>query len=85
MSERTTPSGPEPQGRTCQWCHGSGYGTRALAYCPGADPFTGPADTVHRAGECAHCRGTGEYDSALDPTLGHPREAGEGSAEEPDD
>ncbi|MFD8997902.1 hypothetical protein [Streptomyces abikoensis] len=70
MSERTSPSGPDPLGLTCQWCHGSGYGTRALAYCPGADPFAGPADTVHRAGQCAHCRGSGTYDSGLDPTLG---------------
>ncbi|MFF4158855.1 hypothetical protein [Streptomyces sp. NPDC001678] len=85
MSERTSPPGPESPGRTCQWCHGSGYGTRALAYCPGADPFAGPADTVHRAGQCAHCRGSGTYDSALDPTLGHPGEATEGPVGEPDD
>ncbi|MDT0449110.1 hypothetical protein [Streptomyces hesseae] len=82
MSERTSPSGPDPSGRTCQWCHGSGYGTRALAYCPGPDPFVGPADTVHRAGQCAHCRGSGTYDSALDPTLDRTGEAAEGPAPE---
>lgn len=86
MSERTDPpSVPEPpQGRTCQWCHGSGYVTRALAYCLGVDPFVGPAETVHRAGQCAHCRGSGTYDSDLDPTLDrldrpHPRKPPEES------
>ncbi|MEU1311556.1 hypothetical protein ABZ419_22065 [Streptomyces cinnamoneus] len=54
---------------TCPWCHGSGYTTRALAHCVGPDPFRGPAETVHRAGQCSHCRGSGTYDSALDPTL----------------
>lgn len=69
MSDDTYPPEPEPHGRTCQWCHGAGYVTRALAYCPGTDPFTGPAETVHRAAQCKHCRGSGTYDSDLDPTL----------------
>ncbi|ARF56288.1 hypothetical protein [Streptomyces gilvosporeus] len=59
---------------TCQWCQGTGYVTRALAYCSGVDPFHGPAETVHRAGECKHCRGTGAYDARQDPLLEHWRE-----------
>lgn len=69
MSEREPEPGPEPEARTCQWCHGSGFVTRAFAYCDGTDPFKGPAETVHRAGECRHCRGTGDYDADRDPTL----------------
>ncbi|MFI1971241.1 hypothetical protein BLA24_32695 [Streptomyces cinnamoneus] len=71
MSEREYPPDPEPEpeGRTCQWCHGSGFVSCAFAYSPGADPFKGPADTVHRAGQCKHCLGRGTYDSRLDPTL----------------
>lgn len=69
MSEHTSPHGPEPQARACPWCHGSGYTTRALAYTVGTHPFRGPAETVHRAGQCPHCLGVGAYDSALDPTL----------------
>ncbi|MFJ9416905.1 MULTISPECIES: hypothetical protein [unclassified Streptomyces] len=66
---------------TCQWCQGTGYTTRALAYAPGVDPFRGSAETVHRAGECRRCRGTGRYDPRHDPTLDHRR--GEGRPDAP--
>ncbi|AIA06164.1 hypothetical protein DC74_5714 [Streptomyces noursei] len=56
-------------GKTCQWCQGTGYVSQALAYAPGVDPFRGPHETVQRAGECRHCRGSGTYDSHCDPTL----------------
>ncbi|MEV4740854.1 hypothetical protein [Streptomyces sp. NPDC049555] len=69
MSECEDLPEEESEGRTCQWCHGSGYVSRALARTAGPDPFAGPAETVHRAGQCRRCRGTGAYDSALDPTL----------------
>lgn len=61
----------------CQWCQGTGYATRALAYSPGVCPFQGPVETVHRSGECRHCRGTGAYDSRRDPTLEHWRGEGQ--------
>ncbi|MFB7631249.1 hypothetical protein ACFC0M_09915 [Streptomyces sp. NPDC056149] len=55
--------------KTCQWCQGTGYVSQALAYAPGVDPFRGPYETVQRAGECRHCRGSGMYESDRDPTL----------------
>ncbi|MEV4440198.1 hypothetical protein AB0K09_14445 [Streptomyces sp. NPDC049577] len=62
----------EPErGVVCNWCQGAGYITRALPYMPGTDPFGGPAETVHRAGQCHHCRGAGVYASEHDPTLEH--------------
>jgi hypothetical protein len=72
MTMDNHPEHPEqPAGPMCQWCHGSGVTTRVLAYVPGPDPFRGPAESLARAGQCKHCRGTGVYDSALDPTLEH--------------
>ncbi|MEU9114640.1 hypothetical protein AB0D04_23325 [Streptomyces sp. NPDC048483] len=56
---------------TCQWCQGTGYTPRALAYVHGVDPFHGPVETVRRSGECKRCRGTGAYDARRDPTLEH--------------
>ncbi|MET9292230.1 hypothetical protein [Streptomyces sp. NPDC003077] len=75
MSERGYTPEQDADGKTCQWCQGSGYVTRVLAYNPGVDPFKGPTESVHRAGQCKHCRGTGTYDSHLDPTLEHWRRA----------
>ncbi|GHF26454.1 hypothetical protein GCM10010218_04120 [Streptomyces mashuensis] len=71
VSERKYPSEPEPLGRTCPWCHGSGCVPRVLAYSCGTHPFRGPAETVHRSGQCRHCRGSGVYASEQDPTLDH--------------
>ncbi|MGW1197787.1 hypothetical protein ACWD4B_18400 [Streptomyces sp. NPDC002536] len=66
-------SSPAPRGAfACQWCQGTGFAARPAAYVSGIDPFAGPAETVRRAGQCRHCRGTGVYDSAMDPTLDHP-------------
>jgi hypothetical protein len=73
MTERKDTPETEPTGKTCQWCFGSGFVQRALAYVGGPDPFAGQAETVIRAGQCKHCRGTGVYDSALDPTVEHGR------------
>ncbi|WP_344025982.1 hypothetical protein [Streptomyces luteireticuli] len=69
-SGRDSGSDPFPARPVCHWCQGSGFVPRVLAHHPGPDPFRGPADTVHRTGQCKHCRGTGTYDSALDPTIG---------------
>ncbi len=62
-----------PEGPVCRWCHGSGSEHRSLLYVPGANPFQGPGETISRPGRCKHCRGTGVYDSALDPTLDQAR------------
>ncbi|UQA94379.1 hypothetical protein [Streptomyces halobius] len=67
---------PEPADTMCHWCGGTGYVTRALAYSSGVDPFHGPAETVHRAAECKHCRGSGVYDARRDPTLERWRDTG---------
>ncbi|MEV7090890.1 hypothetical protein AB0O07_34375 [Streptomyces sp. NPDC093085] len=69
--EDTPESGPT--GGNCRWCFGSGAVQYTYAYVPGADPFGSNAETVARMGACKHCRGTGIYDSALDPTLEHLR------------
>ncbi|GAA0489473.1 hypothetical protein GCM10009544_58210 [Streptomyces stramineus] len=65
--------GPEPTetGTTCQWCVGSGFVQRSLVHVPGPDPFGAGGESVVRAGQCKHCRGSGVYESALDPTLEH--------------
>ncbi|MBW1600678.1 hypothetical protein JJV70_00855 [Streptomyces sp. JJ66] len=69
-------AGPEGEGALCEFCQGTGSTTRAWAYVSGPDPFHGPAETILRSGQCRHCRGTGVYDSTLDPTLNdyRPRE-----------
>ncbi|MBU7597516.1 hypothetical protein JGS22_007735 [Streptomyces sp. P38-E01] len=61
----------QPEGVQCEWCQGGGAVARATAYVAGPHPFEGPMETVHHPAECKHCRGTGIYDSALDPTLEH--------------
>lgn len=53
----------------CHWCQGSGRVAVAMAYVAGPDPFSGPVNTVTLPTLCEHCRGTGTYESALDPTL----------------
>ncbi|UQI48429.1 hypothetical protein M1P56_30970 [Streptomyces sp. HU2014] len=66
--------GPEPTDElcmTCQWCTGSGFVQRSLLHVPGPDPFGGGGESAVRAGQCRHCRGSGVYDSELDPTLEH--------------
>ncbi|SHM99088.1 hypothetical protein SAMN05216268_11768 [Streptomyces yunnanensis] len=69
MNDSDHPQEADVSGMTCQWCQGTGYVSQALAYAPGVDPFRGPYETVQRAGECRHCRGSGTYDSHRDPTL----------------
>lgn len=56
---------PDP----CKWCDGTGHVSAALCYVPGPDPFEGLMHTAMRTARCKHCRGTGAYQSALDPTL----------------
>jgi hypothetical protein len=53
----------------CKWCGASGFVIAHLAYVAGPDPFAGYLDTAARSVQCKHCRGTGSYESALDPTL----------------
>jgi hypothetical protein len=62
-----------PADATCRWCSGSGVVQCPAAYVPGPAPFSGAAETVFRAGACKHCRGSGVYDAAQDPTLEHLR------------
>ncbi|MFJ6569913.1 hypothetical protein ACIQNU_21070 [Streptomyces sp. NPDC091292] len=64
---------PESNSKMCRWCDGAGTINKPLAYVPGASPFDGPAYTAVRSAQCKHCGGTGEYDSATDPTLDHDR------------
>lgn len=63
----------EPVSNRCEFCYGTGVVGRRTAYVAGPDPFKGPMDTMAHAAQCKHCRGTGDYDSALDPTLDHER------------
>ncbi|MER0246961.1 hypothetical protein AAHZ94_34370 [Streptomyces sp. HSW2009] len=69
MNDRDYAPDAEPTGTKCPWCHGTGTVHHMYAYAPGVDPFGNDTLTVGRAGTCKHCRGTGEYDSTLDPTL----------------
>ncbi|MEU7181376.1 hypothetical protein ACWIG3_18705 [Streptomyces celluloflavus] len=69
MTEREYTPESEPTGATCRWCHGTGAVQNTYAYVPGVNPFGNDAQTVARMGACKHCRGTGTYHSALDPTL----------------
>lgn len=75
---------------TCQWCTGSGFVQRSLLHVPGPDPFGADGESAVRAGQCRHCRGSGVYDSELDPTLEHWRRGaaaekpGEGAESEED-